>query len=166
MSTGDVTIVRDGRGYRLSTELRVPETKARVFAFFSDAFQLERITPPWLHFSVRTAPPIVIEEGTLIDYKLRLRGIPIRWQSRISVWKPNDRFVDEQIVGPYRYWYHEHTFESEGDATRIRDQVRYAVPGGFLTHQLFVRHQLIQIFRFRRAEVTRRLTKTDDASRT
>jgi len=146
---------RDPRGHCLSTELQVTEPRQQVFEFFADAFQLETITPPWLHFSVETPRPIDMCNGTLIDYKLRLHGLPIRWRSRISLLKPPFQFVDEQVKGPYRYWHHLHTFDDAEGGTLIRDLVHYAVPLGFITHPLLVRRDLTRIFGFRREEMCR-----------
>ncbi len=128
----------------------------RVFAFFSNAENLEGITPPFLRFRVVSARPIVMRVGTLIDYSLKLNGIPFRWRSEITVWEEGKGFVDEQRKGPYRYWIHEHTFASVAGGTLVTDRVRYAVPGGALVHGLFVRGQLERIFDYR-AEATRRL---------
>lgn len=149
--TGELTIgpAPSGSGFRLEASLLLPAPRERVFAFFSDAFQLETLTPPWLRFSVLTPPPIALATGALIDYRLRIHGIPWRWQSRISVWEPPYRFVDEQLHGPYRRWYHEHTFEALGDHTLCRDVVDYAVPGGRLMHTLLVRRDLETIFSYR-----------------
>jgi ligand-binding SRPBCC domain-containing protein len=138
-----------GRGYRLQTTQILPAERERVFDFFSDAFQLETLTPKWLHFSVLTPPPIQIERGTLIAYRLRLHGIPIRWQSVISTWEPPFRFVDEQTRGPYRRWHHEHRFEAVDGGTLCRDIVDYDVHGGALINALVVRRDLLRIFRFR-----------------
>jgi ligand-binding SRPBCC domain-containing protein len=124
-----------------------------VFDFFSDAFQLETITPPWLQFAVLTLAPIRIEAGTIIDYRLRLRGVPIRWQSRISVWEPPRHFVDEQTRGPYRRWRHQHIFEVVDGGTLCRDIVDYAVPGGWLIDALVVRHDVLKIFSFRQTKL-------------
>jgi ligand-binding SRPBCC domain-containing protein len=88
-------------------------------------------------------------EGTLIDYRLRVHGVPVRWRTRISAWEPPHRFVDEQLRGPYRQWIHEHTFEPRDGGTLARDTVRYAVPFDFLTHAWFVRPDIETIFRFR-----------------
>ena len=138
-----------GRGYRLQTNLILPRPQADAFAFFGDAFQLEMITPPWLYFHVTTPPPIEMTEGTLINYRLKMHGIPIRWRTRISVWEPPHRFVDDQLEGPYQWWHHEHRFEAVEEGTKIYDQVNYGVPGGWPIHGLFVRHQLQRIFSYR-----------------
>ena len=87
--------------------------------------------------------------GALIDYKLRIRGVPIRWRTKISAWEPPMRFVDEQIRGPYRLWVHEHTFEERDGGTIVRDHVRYAVPFDFLAHPLLVRRDVERIFAYR-----------------
>jgi ligand-binding SRPBCC domain-containing protein len=157
----DVAIERSNRerkGYRLIAEVLVAEPRERVFEFFADAFQLETITPPWLNFSVLSPRPIAMHAGALIDYKLRLHGLPIRWRSRISDWDPPLQFVDEQVKGPYRYWHHAHTFEEVDGGTLVRDVVHYAVPLGFLVHPLFVRRDLTRIFQFRRETLSRVFT--------
>jgi ligand-binding SRPBCC domain-containing protein len=130
-------------------DLELPSPREKIFGFFSDAFQLEALTPPWMNFHVMTAAPIQLEAGTLIDYKLRIHGIPLRWQSKISVWEPPHRFVDEQLRGPYRRWHHEHVFEETPNGTCVRDVVHYAVPGGSLIHSLFVKPDLMKIFAYR-----------------
>lgn len=124
-----------------------PET---LFEFFSDAFQLEQIPPPWLNFKIRTPAPIDIRKGCLIDYSIRLRGIPIRWRTEISNWNPPFSFVDRQLKGPYLLWEHLHTFEQTPEGTLARDEVRYRVPGGRLINWLMVQNDLIRIFEFRR----------------
>jgi ligand-binding SRPBCC domain-containing protein len=89
-------------------------------------------------------------EGTIIDYRLKLHGVPLRWRSEITGWDPPVKFVDEQRRGPYRHWIHEHTFESVGARrTIVRDRVRYAVPGGRLVHRLFVAPDLERVFAYR-----------------
>jgi ligand-binding SRPBCC domain-containing protein len=140
---------RDPSGYRLTTELLVKEPREQLFEFFADAFQLETITPPWLHFSVQTPQPIVMQPGTLIDYKLQLHGLPIRWRSKISDWDPPLQFIDEQVKGPYRYWHHLHSFDEVDGGTLVRDIVHYAVPFGFITHPLLIRCDLTKIFQHR-----------------
>lgn len=145
-------------GYRLTTELLVGEPRELVFEFFADAFQLETITPPWLHFSVQTPRPIEMHAGTMIDYRLRLHGLPIRWQSKISNWEPPSQFVDEQTKGPYQYWHHLHTFEEADGGTLVRDTVHYALMLGFILHPLLVRRDLTKIFEFRRETMSRIFT--------
>ena len=151
-------------GHCLTTELLVGEPREQVFNFFADAFQLETLTPPWLHFSVQTSPPIEMHAGRLIDYKLRLHGIPIRWRSKISDWQPPFQFVDEQVKGPYSYWHHLHTFEEVSGGTLVRDVVNYAVPLGFITHPLLVRGDLTKIFEFRRQTMGRIFTPITDSA--
>ena len=140
-------------GFRLEAAQFLPQPRESVFRFFSDARELEKLTPPWLQFSVLTPSPITIEAGTLIDYRLKLRGIPIRWQSLISSWEPPLRFVDRQTRGPYRRWHHEHIFESVEGGTLCRDIVDYDIIGGRLVHALFVRPDLLKIFAFRHARL-------------
>lgn len=134
---------------KLRGEQWVPRPVNEVFGFFSDAFNLERITPPLLRFTVLTPPPIEMREGVLIDYRLRVRGLPVRWQSEITAWEPPHRFVDEQRRGPYRMWRHEHTFEERDGGTVCRDLVRYSVPGGRLVQRLFVDPDVRKIFAYR-----------------
>jgi ligand-binding SRPBCC domain-containing protein len=122
---------------------------AEVFTFFGDATNLEAITPAWLRFSVITPAPIVMGAGTLIEYRLRWRGMPVRWTTRIEAWEPPHRFVDTQLKGPYRLWHHTHTFEAQRGGTLIRDEVRYRLPLGWLgaaLHRLGVRRDLEAVF--------------------
>jgi len=139
--------------YTLTDELWLPRAIDDVFAFFADAYRLEEITPPWLHFHVQTPQPVPMYPGSLIDYRLRLHGIPIRWRTEISEWEPPYRFVDRQLRGPYRLWRHLHTFEVVNGGTLVRDRVDYSVPGGALVHRLFVRPDLNRIFQYRRQKL-------------
>ncbi len=122
-----------------------------VFPFFSDADNLERITPPELCFHIVTPPPIAMGKGTIIDYKLRLLGVPFTWRAQICRWEPPFQFTDEQIQGPYRLWIHHHRFFDLGEATRVTDEVLYALPWWPLGEAAFplVQYLLLRIFRFR-----------------
>jgi ligand-binding SRPBCC domain-containing protein len=145
-----LTFEKDSKkGYRLYAERMVDLPLKVVFDFFSDARQLEAITPPWLNFSILNPPPIEMRAGLLLDYKLSLRGIPLKWQSEISVWEPPLRFVDQQTKGPYRFWQHEHLLDEVDGKTRVRDNVHYDPRGGALVHRLLVRPDLKRIFTYR-----------------
>jgi ligand-binding SRPBCC domain-containing protein len=135
--------------HEFRSELWLPLSPAELFPFFADAANLEAITPPWLHFEIETPQPIVMREGALIDYRLRVRGVPLHWRTRISSWQPPHRFVDEQLSGPYRQWIHEHTFESRDGGTLARDQIRYAIRLDFLIHRWLVQPDIERIFQFR-----------------
>ena len=139
--------------YKLTDELWLPRPIHEVFDFFADASRLELITPPWLHFHVLTETPITMRPGTLIDYKLRLHGVPIRWQTEISEWQPPRMFVDRQLRGPYRLWRHRHTFTERDGGTLVQDEVEYRVPGGALVHRWFVKPDLEKIFAYRQKKL-------------
>ena len=137
----------------LERHTRVPRPIDEVFAFFADASNLERLTPHWLRFEILTPKPIRMAAGTRIDYRLRLHGIPLRWQSEITAWEPPHRFVDEQVRGPYRSWVHEHRFVAEGEETEVVDRVEYSVIGGSLVDAVFVAPDLERIFDYRQARL-------------
>jgi ligand-binding SRPBCC domain-containing protein len=121
----------------------------KLFPFFADAQNLETLTPPWVKFRILTPLPIPMRPGALIDYQLRIHGIPVRWQTEITAWEPPFRFVDEQKRGPYRVWIHEHRFEEKDGGTIMTDNIRYAVYGGALIQKLFVSRDVEMIFEFR-----------------
>jgi ligand-binding SRPBCC domain-containing protein len=136
----------------------LPGTPAEVFEFYADAANLERITPGWLGFRIVTPQPIEMRPGALIEYRLKLHRVPVRWLTRIETWEPGECFVDVQVKGPYRLWHHTHTFEAHDAGTRVRDEVRYALPLGplgELAHRLLVRRDLERIFDFRSASVSK-----------
>lgn len=134
---------------------RVSGSPPRVFAFFGEARNLEAITPPFLGFRVLTPDPIAMRAGTLIDYRLRLHRVPLRWRTRIEAWEPGVRFVDTQVRGPYALWHHTHEFAADPAApgcTLMRDTVRYALPFGplgELARRAFVARDLARIFDYR-----------------
>jgi len=135
--------------FLLEAEIWLPRPRDELFEFFADAFNLETITPPTLQFHVVTPGPIDMRVGRLIDYRLRLHGIPIRWRTEITGWEPPFQFVDEQVHGPYRLWRHLHTFREQDGGTLMTDRVEYAVPGGPLVHALAVKGDVRRIFEFR-----------------
>lgn len=142
--------------FPLHRTIRVPARVSEVFPFFADPMNLDLLTPPWLGFRILTPAPIAMEVGALIDYRLRLHGIPIRWRTEITAFEPPHRFVDRQVQGPYREWIHEHVFEEVDGHTIIIDNVHYAVPGGRIVHSLFVKRDLQRIFAYRHARILER----------
>lgn len=144
--------VREHRIVRRQLLEGAPE---EVFPFFADARNLERITPPLLRFRVLTPAPIEVREGTLIDYRLRVHGVPVRWRTLIAAWDPPHRFVDVQLRGPYALWHHTHEFApADGGRTLMTDTIRYAVGAGVLgriAHALVVRRDVERIFAHREA---------------
>jgi ligand-binding SRPBCC domain-containing protein len=139
----------------LTAEQWLPRRRDEVFPFFAEAANLEKITPSFLHFRILSPLPIEMRQGARIDYRISLRGIPMRWRTEITVWEPPFRFVDTQLTGPYRQWIHEHTFEDRDGGTWCRDRVEYRVPGGALVHTLFVERDVRAIFAYRRDALAR-----------
>lgn len=148
------------RIHELHREQVLPGSPADVFSFFAQARNLEAITPAFLGFSVITPEPLELRVGTLIQYRLRLHGVPLSWLTSIQAWERPARFVDVQVRGPYALWHHTHTFEEHPDGTLMRDTVRYALPLGplgELARVLLVQRDLDRIFAFRAGAVTRAL---------
>ena len=127
-----------------------------VFEFFSKPENLEMITPKSLSFNILTPTPIKMEKGSLIDYTIRLFGVPIHWRTLISDYEPPFRFVDQQIKGPYTFWHHTHTFKLVGGGVEIIDDVKYSLPLGWLgtlAHAIWVRKDLEKIFEYRKTVI-------------
>jgi ligand-binding SRPBCC domain-containing protein len=150
------------RFHVLRREQRLPGSPGEVFPFFADAHNLEAITPPFLGFRVVTPRPLQMRPGALIEYRLKLHGLPVSWLTRIEDWEPGMRFVDAQLAGPYRLWHHTHEFAPDGEGgTVMRDTVRYALPFwplGEAAHPLVAR-DLAKIFDFRAPAVARALSR-------
>ena len=142
--------------HTLRTSLVLPRPLDEVFPFFAAAENLGRVTPAEMDFRIRTPLPITMEPGRMIDYTIRLHGVPMRWRTLISEWNPPHGFVDEQVAGPYALWHHRHRFTAVGPAeTLIEDEVTYRLPLaplGDLVHPI-VRRQLTRIFTFRQDTV-------------
>lgn len=145
-------------------EIWLPLPPEELFPFFADAGNLDAITPKWLNFRIATPRPIEMREGALIDYKLRVRGMPLRWRTLIREWNPPHSFVDEQLRGPYRQWIHRHTFETQNGGTLARDIVHYAVPFDFIAHPLFVRRDIERIFAYRQEALRKKFGSKSQAS--
>jgi ligand-binding SRPBCC domain-containing protein len=139
----------------------LPGTPEEVFPFFADARNLEAITPPLLKFEVVTPGEIPMRVGTLIQYRLTLRGLSLNWLTSIQDWEPSRRFVDVQVRGPYALWHHTHEFAAHGEReTLMTDTVRYAIGWGFageLAARAFVHRDVAKIFEYRRQAVLDRL---------
>ena len=147
--------------YTLQRRQLIPRPLAEVFPFFADAGNLERITPDFLGFQILTPQPISVQPGSLIDYRIQLFGVPLRWRTRIEIFEPPHRFTDVQVRGPYRLWQHAHEFTETPAGTLMADRVRYQMPLGplgRLAHALFVRRTLERIFDFRYQAVERLLS--------
>ena len=151
--------------YFLERKQIIPRSRSETFAFFSDAFNLERITPPFLRFRIVTPAPIKMEAGAVIDYRLALFGAPVYWRTVIESWTPEESFVDSQTKGPYALWRHTHSFEEKGPLqTLMRDLVEYGIPYGALgriAHALFIERWLKKIFDYRAAMIARLMEEED-----
>ena len=137
------------RTHLFECKLWLPAPRETVFPFFADARNLEILTPPWLNFHILTPGEIPMRAGALIDYRLRIHGIPVRWRTEITAWNPPLGFEDEQRRGPYRLWRHTHSFLEKDGGTLCNDRVEYAVLGGALMDRLFVRRDVETIFNYR-----------------
>ena len=135
--------------YCLQTELWLPEPRERIFEFFADPGNLERLTPDWLRFEIVTEQPMKIGKDVLLEYRLRIHGFPIKWQSQITEWRPPHLFIDRQTKGPYKLWVHQHTFYESHGGTLVGDAVQYAVTGGTLVQRFLVEPDVRRIFRYR-----------------
>jgi uncharacterized protein (TIGR01777 family) len=131
----------------------LPKKPQEIYPFFSNEKNLEKLTPEFLNFRVLKKSTDEIHEGTLIDYRLSLHGIPFKWRTRIENWNPGSQFVDTQLSGPYKLWHHTHDFIEFGGGTLMRDRVLYQVPMGWIGDffaGLKVKADVSKIFSYRR----------------
>ncbi len=148
--------------YELTDSFTVAADLDRTWAFFSDARNLAAITPPAMKFTITTPGEINIQQDTLIDYRIRVMGMPVKWRTRIIDWSPKRQFVDLQLKGPYTLWHHQHVFEETPEGVFCRDRVIYKMPVpvvGQIVHAMLVRSQLLEVFRYRRDAIARLLGK-------
>lgn len=148
-----VVVTREAGEYILRSRIRLPRTLEEIYPFFSEARNLERLTPSSVQFEVITPDPIEMHVDALIDYRLKIHHIPVRWRTRITAWDPPHRFEDVQDRGPYKQWIHEHLFVDEGETTMMQDTVRYRVHGGALVNWLVVERDVKKIFTYREVAI-------------
>ncbi|MFL2665408.1 MAG: CDP-paratose 2-epimerase [Dehalococcoidia bacterium] len=153
-----ITVKKIGKNhYRLYDKTLVNANIDKTFDFFSNAENLNLITPPWLNFNIQTQMPIIMRHNTIIDYKLKLHIITIHWRSIIDSWDPPNSFVDKQLIGPYKYWNHLHKISKLSDnQTIVEDVVDYKLPFGFiagLINNLYIKKDLIKIFTYRKNQI-------------
>lgn len=144
------------RTYQLHRRQWIRRPLQDVFAFFADAGNLEAITPPFLQFQILTPLPIAMRAGAVIEYRLKLFGLPFHWRTVIESFDPPHRFIDQQARGPYRLWRHLHEFRETPDGTEMVDRVDYELPLGpigSLVHAAFVRRSLAEIFDYRQQRI-------------
>ena len=156
MGSTSVDIAPSARGFELTARQWVPQPRDRVFPFFSDPLNLERLTPAFLNFHVRRRSTPEIGEGTLLTYTLRLYGLPVIWRTRIEEWRPPERFVDVQLFGPYAEWHHTHTFTETDGGTVLGDVVRYRLHLAFLQRSAvmaWVHRDVRRIFEYRQSVI-------------
>lgn len=148
---GDITFIDN----RFTTKQFIPLQRKEVFSFFGKAENLEILTPPWLHFHIEKKSTPSVEKGTLINYKLKIHKIPVKWKTLISEWTPDSSFVDNQLSGPYAKWRHLHTFEDVHGGTLISDEVTYRPPGWIFGKLLvpFIGKDIRQIFQYRKTKI-------------
>jgi ligand-binding SRPBCC domain-containing protein len=139
----------------------IPLPRETVFSFFSKAENLEILTPPWLKFKIMNQSTPEIRKGTLINYKLRIHGAPVRWRTLIGEWKPNESFVDTQLKGPYKKWYHVHRFENVPGGTLITDDVTYEIPGWIFGKLIlpWIKRGVSTIFAYRQEMIQKLVAK-------
>lgn len=148
-----VSIKKHSGIYILETEQFVNTDIKKAWLFFTNPLNLEKLTPKNMGFKVTSATKHPIYAGQIISYKIGI--IPFfksNWVTEITTIKNEYYFIDEQRIGPYRLWHHEHHFESNNKGVIMKDIVSYKIPLGFighLIHALFIKSKLKYIFNYR-----------------
>lgn len=144
------------------SEQYLPWKPEEIFPFFSHAGNLQRITPPTLAFQIVSGSPEEIRAGSEIVYRLKLRGVPMKWKSLIEDWNPPFHFTDTQVEGPYTLWRHSHEFRPFAGGTLMIDRVHYVLPMGSVGSLLggtIVRSEIEKIFAYRREYLIKNLER-------
>ena len=143
--------------YTFKKEQEISKNILEVFDFFSRPENLSIITPPKMQFNIMTPSPIEMKDGALIDYTVKILGLPIKWRTLITKYDPPNIFIDQQLKGPYSLWHHTHTFKKINDnETLIGDTVIYAVPFSFIgsiVHSIYIKRDLERIFSYRTKKI-------------
>lgn len=145
------------RTYSLHCELLVKRSLKETFAFFENPANLGKITPPWLSFNI-VSKDVTMRQGAQFNYVIRWLGLPMKWRSLISKYEPPFIFVDEQVIGPYKTWRHQHTFLETSKGVIVGDHLEYSLPLGLLgavAQKVLVKRQLEEVFRYRQRELTK-----------
>ena len=153
--------------YELQFTQFIAHPRSEVFSFFSELSNLERITPPWLHFKILNPLPCTVKTGSLVNYRLKILGISIHGQAEIEEFEPDDFFTDIQRRGPYRHWHHLHRFVEVDGGTLIEDHIQYRLwggPLGWLTNRLFTQRTLKKVFAFRKQTIESLLLESPPSS--
>ncbi len=141
----------------LYREQIIPVPVEEVWAYFCDPKNLNAITPPDMNFDIIQGGTVKMYEGQIIEYRVEfLRGVRSLWLTEIAHVRDGEYFVDEQRVGPYRFWYHEHIFEKIEYGTKMTDRVTYMVPFGILgdiLNTVWISRRLKNIFDFRMKKI-------------
>lgn len=158
-SPSSVSLPFRGKFKMLRATMWVPAKPEQLWPFFSDAHNLPLLTPPFLRFQIKTPAPIAMHVDARIEYRLRVHRIPISWRTRIARWEPPFCFADQQERGPYRHWFHTHTFDAVDGGTVLGDCVEFAVYGGPfapLISRWFVEGDIRKIFSYRAEQIAKR----------
>lgn len=141
----------------------------QVFRFFERPENLAQVTPPALDFQLLSPSPVKMREGALIEYTIRQQGLRLRWRTLISDYQAPNMFIDQQLLGPYAFWHHEHRFSRDGERTRMDDRVRYALPNWLPAwfarwlDRTYIRPQLHLIFDYRAKQFPRLISQQQAA---